>query len=181
MSQESWKKIRTEILLDHPRIKIVEDDVVLPTGTKTKYVRFEGLGDYVTVIAERDNTLALIREYSYPNDEWLLQFPEGVIEDGETPESTSMRELQEEAGLAAQHIERLGINYDHHRRSTSRDYVMIARGISEVIKTGGDEEEYGTELVWLGRDQIKGMLKRGDIVQKNAAAALALYFAHFDN
>lgn len=179
MTDTSWERTNTETLLAHPRITIVEDDVVLPTGTHTKYVRFEGLKDYVTVIAERNDSIALIREYSYPNDEWLLQFPEGIIEDGESPESTAKRELQEEAGLAAAELQRLGINYDHHRRSTARDYVVIARGISEVVKIGGDEEEYGTEVVWVTKDELRDMLKQGKIVQKNAAAAIALYFAHF--
>jgi 8-oxo-dGTP pyrophosphatase MutT (NUDIX family) len=176
MPKTYWKKISTTTLLSHPRINIVEDEVLLPTGTQTKYIRFENLGDYVTVIAEKEGKIAMIREYSYPHDEWLWQFPEGVIESGETPEASAHRELLEEAGVQAEQLQALGMNYDHHRRSTAKDYVFVAREVTKAEKSGGDEEEHGTETHWFTLSEIEEMLRGGHIVQKNAAAALALYF-----
>ena len=176
MSKNYWKRLSTETLLKHPRITIVEDDVLLPTGTRTKYVRFEGLNDYVTVIAIHDNKIAMIREYSYPHNEWLYQFPEGVIDTGESPEEGASRELLEETGFPAEHIKKIGVNYDQHRRNTTVDHIFIATGINEGIKAAGDEEEHGTQTHWFTLEEVKGMLRNGKIVQKNAQAALALYF-----
>jgi 8-oxo-dGTP pyrophosphatase MutT (NUDIX family) len=176
MKKEYWRRLSTEALLKHPRITIVEDEVVLPTGTHTKYLRFEGLNDYVTIIATREDKIAMIREYSYPHDEWLYQFPEGVIDAGETPDDGANRELLEETGFTAEHIKKIGINYDHHRRNTTINHIFLATGISEGSKAAGDEEEHGTETYWFTTDEIKAMLRDGKIVQKNAQAALALYF-----
>ena len=176
MKKEYWKRLSTGTLLKHPRITIVEDEVILPTGTQTKYLRFEGLNDYVTVIAVRENKIAMIREYSYPHDEWLYQFPEGVIDTGETPDDGARRELAEETGLTTERIKKIGINYDHHRRNTTIDHVFIATGIKEGAKPVGDEEEHGTETYWFTIDEVKNMLRNGKIVQKNAQAAVALYF-----
>ena len=39
------------------------------------------------------------KEYSYPPNEWLYQFPGGAIEPNETPEQGALRELIEEASL----------------------------------------------------------------------------------
>lgn len=173
-----WQRLSTNTLLAHPRITVVEDEVLLPTGSKTKYVRFENIKDYVTVVAVRAGKIAMIKEYSYPLDKWLLQFPEGSIEQDETPKIAATRELKEEAGLAADEVQILGINYDHHRRSTAKDFIILTKGVTKTAKPPGDEEEFGTSLHWVSRQQIVEMLKTGEIVQKNAVAALALCFAH---
>jgi 8-oxo-dGTP pyrophosphatase MutT (NUDIX family) len=173
-----WQRQNTKVLFKHPRLTVVEDNVVLPTGSKTKYLRYEGLQDYVTVIAVQNDRVAFIKEFSYPHNEWLWQFPEGSIESGEDPVMAADRELQEEAGLKARNIERLGLNYSHHRRSTEKNYVLLASEITTTKKPIGDEEEYGTETYWITLAELKNMINRGEIVQKNALSALALYFAH---
>lgn len=174
MTKNYWKKLDTNILLQHPRLTVVEDDVLLPTGTRTKYMRYQGLPDYATVIPiDGQGNIAMIKEYSYPHDEWLYQFPEGSIEEDEAAIACAERELLEEAGLRAKTFEQLAVNYDHHRRNTTRNFVFWAIGADESLKTGGDEEEAGTETHWFTPRQIKAMVGAGDIVQKNALAALA--------
>jgi len=172
-----WKKTDTNVVLEHPRVTLVEDDVVLPDGSKTKYLRYEGLLDYVTLIATRDDHIAMLREYSYPHDEWLWQFPEGSIEEGETELQAAERELAEEAGLAVKKWQKLGINYDHHRRTTVKAHVYLGSDAYEVDKLAGDPEEQGTELHWFTVEDVKKMILKGSIVQKNALAALAVYMA----
>lgn len=174
-----WRRSATKILLNHPRLTVVEDAVTLPNGAETSYMRYEGLPDYVTVLAVRnDGKLAFIKEYSYPHDEWLWQFPEGSIEQGESAESTAVRELREEAGLVAGAYRQLGMNYSHHRRSTEKNYIFLATDAHEAGRIGGDIEEQGTELHWFELSEVIRTIAEGDIVQKNALAALALYLAH---
>jgi hypothetical protein len=33
-----WKKLSSDILLDHERLSIIEDTVLLPNGKKSKYI-----------------------------------------------------------------------------------------------------------------------------------------------
>jgi ADP-ribose pyrophosphatase len=42
--------------------------------------------------------IVLIRQYRPPVKNYIFEFPAGLIDDGETPESTAIRELQEETG-----------------------------------------------------------------------------------
>jgi 8-oxo-dGTP pyrophosphatase MutT (NUDIX family) len=180
MRANYWRRTDTKTLLKHPRLIVVEDGVVLPDGTKTTYMRYEGLLDYVTLIATRGNKLALIKEYSYPHDEWLWQFPEGSIEAGEVSREAADRELAEEAGLAVKTWQELGINYDHHRRTTVKCHVFRGSDAYEVEKAVGDIEEQGTELHWFTLQEVKDMILNGAIVQKNALAALSLYLVYLD-
>ena len=79
-----WKCLESKVLLDHPRITVVEDSVELPGGEVTSYVRLAG-HNAVTVVCLRDDEILLQREYSYPVGEVLLQFPGGKIDGSETP------------------------------------------------------------------------------------------------
>lgn len=178
MAKNYWKKLNTKILFTHPRLTVVEDEVILPQGKQTKYLRFENLADYVTVIAESNGQIAMLREYSYPNDEWLWQFPEGSIESGETTSACARRELLEEAGLEAGDMIDIGCNYGNHRRSIQTNFVLTTSSPKEVGKSGGDETEVGTTMKWIFVDEVKAMIMSGKIVQKNALAALALYLVY---
>lgn len=54
----------------------------------------------VLMIAElrASGEIILIRQYRPPADKYVLEFPAGLIDDGETPAETAVRELLEETG-----------------------------------------------------------------------------------
>lgn len=172
-----WTRINTTQLFKHSRISLVEDTVRLSDGNKTQYLRYEALPDYATVIACRDSKIAFIKEYSYPLDRFLMQFPEGSMEVGERALDCAKRELQEEAGLASNKYRELGCSPADHRRSTVLQFVVVATEVYEVEKSGGDIEERGTETVWVDESVVDKMIARGEITQKNALAAWAIFKA----
>lgn len=102
-----WKCQKTKTLFQHSRITIVEDDVKLPSGKVTQYLRFANGGQRVTVICLKDNKILLQKEYSYPVNEVLYQFPGGKLEKGESPVEAAKRELVEESGLKPKKIREL--------------------------------------------------------------------------
>jgi 8-oxo-dGTP pyrophosphatase MutT (NUDIX family) len=173
-----WKKLDSKTIFKHPRLTLAEDDVRLSDGAEVKYLRFLGLRDYVTVIAKQDDKLILLREYSYPLDEWLWQFPEGLFNEGDDAEAAARRELTEETGLIAEKMEVIGMNYGHHRRTDQKNHILVASGLKEGGKLTADAEDIGTETHRFSLDEIKQMVRDGEIRQKNTLAALALYLIH---
>ncbi len=49
-------------------------------------------------ILRPENKLILIRQFRPPTGGWVYEFPAGLVNPGETPEETAMRELREETG-----------------------------------------------------------------------------------
>lgn len=116
LKNTKWKKLSSNILLKHPRLTVIEDEVELPTGHKTSYVYIDEVPGAVMIIAKRkDGKLLLQREYSYPPNKWLYQFPGGAIENNEDTKQSALRELAEEAGLQG-NLEELGSFYVNNRR-----------------------------------------------------------------
>ncbi len=54
--------------------------------------------DWVAIIAEADGLLLVESQYRIGTEEMTLEFPGGVIEEGEDPVRAAVRELQEETG-----------------------------------------------------------------------------------
>jgi 8-oxo-dGTP pyrophosphatase MutT (NUDIX family) len=168
-----WTVLDSKVLLEHPRLKVVEDKVRLPMGQLTDYIRIEGRGAAVTIICIRNRQVLLQREYSYPVGEFLLQFPGGKMEGTETPEEAGSRELQEESGYAFSSCQHLGWFYVDNRRSDAKMHVLLATDVTPVEKAGGDLEEE-IETFWLPINLFGEMIARGEITNYSVLAAFAL-------
>lgn len=170
---KKWRKLSSELILERERIKIFEDEVMLPSGHKISYIHFGKSNGSVMIIAKRNDGKILVqKEYSYPVDEWLYQLPGGGIEEDEDPASGAMRELQEEAGLRGG-LEELGWFYYNNRRSDAKMHVFLATNLTPTAKNHDLEEEF--EDFWLSEEQIDKMIKSQEIVNITLIAGWLLY------
>jgi hypothetical protein len=83
--------------------------------------------------------------------------------------------LAEETGFKAQELSIIGNNLSHHRRSTAKNYVVMADNTIEDGKTQLENEQIGTQTVLMIEAEINDAIARSDIIQKNALAARAIY------
>src|SRR5215208_6363815 len=54
-----------------------------------------------------DGTIALVRQWRYPLNRYSLEIAAGRIEQGQTPEQTAARELEEELGYRAREFHKI--------------------------------------------------------------------------
>lgn len=173
-----WTPLSSEVLLDHPRVLVEEARILLPDGHEIDYLLMDTGHDYVTIIAEDDKGDVLtIREHSYPINQSLLQFPEGMSNEGESPEDAAYRELREEAGYLAGKLTVLGSNLHLHRRNTRRNFVVLAQDLEETKAGGGEREEASITRHWMTQSDVWGSIKNGEMIQKNALSSWATYQA----
>lgn len=179
MALKRWKKTGQRTLLEHPRLNVYEDDVILPDGTPSSYIHFgtEKKTNSVAIIAIReDGKFLLQKELSYPIGEFLWRWPGGTVESGETIEEAANRELMEEAGFRAGQLTVLGSLYVNNRRTANKQAVVLARQLTEETAPSDAEEFF--EYTWCTHEEVQQFIAQGKLNNCHALAAWALFCAH---
>ncbi|MEH0154614.1 NUDIX hydrolase [Limibacter armeniacum] len=97
---------------------------------------------------------------------WLLEMVAGSIEEGETPESCMIKEIQEESGYKVDHIEHLYTCYASPGSLTERIFIFYAEVMDEnKISEGGGvlHEHEDIKVVYYDWDTLWDMLVNGEI------------------
>lgn len=121
-------------------MELFQDMVRTPKGRTLSYTHYRS-SDVVIIVPFLDRkTLVMIKQYRYPLNKVLLEFPAGHVEKGESPLATAKRELQEETGYTAKRVEQV---YAYHPSvSKSRQVVHVFRAAGLVR---GDTNHDSTE------------------------------------
>jgi ADP-ribose pyrophosphatase len=175
-----WKRLATRELLAHPRLEVFEDDVELPNGYRTTYLRFGDDGAVATVLCRDDDGRVLLqRAYSYPPNLVMLELPGGYVPAGEDPAVGANRELMEEAGLSAGRLTLLGTYFSNNRRSGRITHVYLGEDLTEASLPGDPEEEI--EIAWFTEAEVEELIRSGQVVNQSVLAAWSLYRARRDD
>jgi ADP-ribose pyrophosphatase len=169
-----WQTLSSKEIFSHPRLTLIEDEVLLPNGSKTSYLTYKDTGNVATLICKNaEGKILLQREYSYPSRRVLYQFPGGFVPANEDITVGANRELMEEVKLRANTLMLLGAFLLNDRRSTSRDYVFLAMDFQEDALKEDIEEEI--ENIWFEESEIERMIVSGEIIALDILAAWTLY------
>lgn len=170
-----WKILKTTELFKHPRLTLLEDDIELPNGKKSKYLKFYKKADGSDIVAiDKNGKILLIKEYNHPVGKELWQFPGGFSEENEKPEETADRELGEEAGFKAKKYKHIGFQYLYRRRISEVSHVFVATDLYEV-PFNREESENDMQLKWFTEEEIDKMVFEDEI---NACDTLAIWMLY---
>src|SRR3954454_14311465 len=98
----------------------------------------------VVILAEYDGKVILIDQPRVGPDCRCVELPAGLVGDEDpdaTPESTAIKELEEETGFTAERVERLGEFYASPGMLAKSFTLVRAYGVRKVGEGGGDENE----------------------------------------
>lgn len=176
-----WRQLTSKEIFHHPRLTLIEDDVLLPDGQQTKYLRYKDDGSSIaTLICKKSDDMILFqKEYSYPINKVLIQLPGGGVNPEETPEQGANRELMEEMGLKGIKPILLGSYLYDNRRSAKQCYVFLVEETVDA-KLSGDKEE-NIEAMWILEKDVPQLIAKGDIINIHTLASWSLYQAYLAN
>jgi ADP-ribose diphosphatase len=169
-------KVDGEAVFDGKLLHVRRDTVRLPDGTLAtrEYIVHPGAVLIVPVLP--DGRLVIVRQFRYPLDRILIEFPAGKLDPGEAPLATAQRELREEAGYVAAGWQRLGRVHSVVSYSTEEIELLVATDLTHV----GAELDAG-EFLEVGTMSVEEMLAAVDhdeITDAKTVAALLLYVRH---
>jgi ADP-ribose pyrophosphatase len=152
-------------------INVVRDTV--REGEQT-YVRevVRHPGGAATVPVYADGTIAFVSQYRHPARGYVLELPAGKLDPGERPEQTAARELEEELGLVAGHMEPLSEFYTTPGFCAERLWVFLATDLRETARR--QEEDEIIEVVRMPFARALGMVASGHIRDAKTIIGLLL-------
>ena len=112
----------------------------------------------VVIFVEDSEGVIFVRQYREAAKEYLLELPGGGIDDGESPEAAAVRELEEEVGLIATELKRVGSFFSNPSVSTNEIHIFIATKLKQSTRRSQDEEL--VEVVRLKRDRLENQVFR---------------------
>ena len=138
-----------------------------------KYVRAmrQGRWEYVSrtndvravvILAEHDGKMLLVEQMRVPIGTRCIELPAGLVGDEDaqaTVEQTAVKELEEETGFTAAHIERLGDFHSSPGMLAESFTLVHATGLSCIGEGGGTEHE-DIVVHQVARADIPGFIER---------------------
>ncbi|AEJ18600.1 NUDIX hydrolase [Gracilinema caldarium] len=174
-----WKELETKQVYQCRVFSVRDTTSEAPDGTKSVFSVIDA-PDWVIVIPliekPAGSHFLMVRQWRHGSRSLSLEFPGGVLEQGETQEVGAQRELTEETGYRAGTITKLGEFNPNPAIMSNRVHVFLAK---DLIYTGNqdlDDDEYvDVEQVPI-HEVLKGMGK-APYIHALMASALCLYLA----
>ena len=166
------RTLHTERIYDGRLVSLRIDTVELPSGKETRREIVEH-GDVVAMVpVDAGDNVLLVRQYRKATEQTLLEIPAGLVEPGEEPLESARRELEEEAGFAAESWELLGGFYTSPGFCTEYIHVYLATGLSPRSRDPDDDEII--EVVPVPVTGIGGLVSSGEIRDVKSIAGLLM-------
>ena len=152
-------------------IHVVKDEVVLDDGSIA--YREVALHNGGVCIALKDNDYYyMVRQYRYPMQKEMLEFPAGKIEKGEDPDLAILREAEEEAGYTVKNLRKFGYIAPTCGYSSEKIYLYYGEADQKVGQHLDVDERINVEKYTF--KQIEEMIKNNEI-EDSKTIALVLH------
>jgi 8-oxo-dGTP pyrophosphatase MutT (NUDIX family) len=117
----------------------------------------------------------LVEQFRYTIQERAWELPQGGWEEAIVdPEELARGELQEEMGLHADRMVRLGSVWIAYGFARQKQYVYLASGLRQT-KTDRDAEEHDLVVRSFAMGEFEQMMREGTIADASTLAAWGLY------
>ncbi len=168
----SFQSIDEEMIYQGRVFSLVRVHFRLPNGKEPTFDLVKHHGAVTIVPVDIHGNIWFVRQFRIGAEQDLLELPAGLLEEGETPESSAAREIQEEIGMAPGKLTKLGEFYMVPGYSTEKLTAYLA---TELYGSSlpADEDELLEQVSFPVR-VVYEMAHTGKITDGKTLAALLL-------
>lgn len=162
-------------------VTVDEETIENPAGQRVtlELVRHPGAAAIVPLLSSPDADdpqVLLIHQYRYAAGGHLWEIPAGVLEPGEDPTACARRELEEETGARAEHLEPLTTVFTTPGFTDERIHLFLATGLT--VGEAAHEADEQIEVRPRPMSEVLRMIRDGEMTDAKSVVAL-LWVAGF--
>ena len=156
--------------------KVVQDEIVEPSGLKATRDIIVHPGSVVIIPVLDDGRIVLINQFRYAAGQYLWELVAGHKEPGEDPAKGARRELMEETGYTAKRIRKLFEIFPSPGLLGERMDIYLAEGLTKGVAQPEDDEKISQKIVTLA--EAERWIREAKICDAKTIAGL-LYYSRF--
>lgn len=145
-------RIQSESVYEGSFLKARRDTVRLPDGSTAQREYIVHPGAVVVIPLLEDGSVLMERQFRYPVDRVMTEFPAGKLDPGEDPLVCARRELLEETGYTARQWAYAGALHLAIAYSTEVIHIFFARDLTEGTQQL-DKDEF-LEVITMPTDEL---------------------------
>jgi 8-oxo-dGTP pyrophosphatase MutT (NUDIX family) len=127
------------------------------------------------VPVDDDHSVLMVRQYRAAIDADMLEIPAGKRDvEGEPPEETAQRELEEEVGVRAGRIEKLAEFYNSPGFCDEYSYVFLGLDLRPTQSSAHSPEEAAMQIERVSLDEVPMLIRTGRLVDAKSIIGLCL-------
>lgn len=148
------------------------EDIVLPTGEEARREVVVHRGG-ASMVAVYQDSIVLVRQYRHAANNYVLEIPAGIIEQGEDPQNCATRELREETGYISTDIRKLVTMYKSVGYTTEKHHIYLAQNLTPGPQDLDPGEE--VEVVLIPIKEVVQKIFTGEIQDAKTIAGVFAY------
>lgn len=168
------EKLTEEIIYDGRILRLRVDEVKLPNG-KTSIRECVDHKNGAAVLAKIDDCFVFVKQFRYAANQICTEIPAGLVEPGEDPKETAIRELQEEVGLKPLNIKLVFEMLPSPGFTDEETFIYYASDFEESQLQADDDEFLKIEKIPI--EEVKKLYFDGYFKDAKTLCALGYYFA----
>ena len=170
-----WKRKSSKQVADCRVFKVRQDFSERESDGKDGNFFVIEAPNWINIVAlTKDEKVVLVKQFRQGTQEITLEFPSGMIDDGEEPLTAAKRELLEETGFSSENIILIGKSNPNPAIQNNTMFHYLAVDCEKTSETSFDEHEsLVTKMLPLG--EIDDLIKSGKIKHSLAIAAFQFF------
>lgn len=157
----NWKLLESKYVYRDRWLKARADKCELPDGRIMEPYYVIEVPDWTNmVIITKEEKIVLVKQYRHALGTTTLELPGGILEEGELPMDSAIREMQEETGYISHEVEFLMKISPNPALNNNTAYFYLATNAEKLTNTNFDPFE-DIIIETYSKDELKVLLEEG--------------------
>ncbi|MCM3610895.1 NUDIX hydrolase [Planococcus sp. MERTA32b] len=172
MKKFEERSISSERIYEGKIINLKVDEVTLPNGHTSKRELIEHPGAVAILAITPEKKIIMVEQYRKALERSIIEIPAGKLEKGESPETTAMRELEEETGYTADSLELIQSFSTSPGFADEVIHLFLAEGLRNAESGAALDDDEFVELMEVSIEEAEKMMQDNRIFDAKTAFAV---------